>query len=75
MHVPHIVESPPPDARVAWHRLVMSSIYMDSVHKKQLAISLAANYTQLQKNFVADSHDHDVCVSNTFTGVGLGYNC
>ena len=36
---------------------------MDSVYKKQLAISLAKNYLELEKNFVADSHDHDVCVS------------
>jgi len=40
----------------------MSSVFMDSLHKKELAISLARNYLQLQKNFVADSHDHDVCV-------------
>ena len=48
---------------MGWHRLVMSSIFMDSSYKKQLAIALARNYLQLEKNFVADSHDHDVCVS------------
>ncbi len=55
----------PPDARVAWHRLVMSSVFMDPVYKKQLAIILANNYTTLQRNFLADSQDHDVCVSRT----------
>ena len=55
--------SPPPAARITWHRLILGSIYMDSVHKKDLAVTLTANYCQLQKNFVADSHHHDVCVS------------
>ena len=50
-------------ARITWHRLILGSIYMDSVYKKDLAITLTANYCQLQKNFVADSHHHDVCVS------------
>ncbi len=56
---------PPTDARVAWHRLVMSSIFMDPVYKKQLAIILANNYTTLQRNFLVDTQDHDVCVSGT----------
>lgn len=37
-------------------------IYKDFEYKKQLAISLATNYSRLAKNFIADSHDHDVCV-------------
>ena len=36
---------------------------MDSGLKKQMAITLSSNYCQLQKNFVSDSHHHDVCVS------------
>ncbi|XP_064402875.1 E3 ubiquitin-protein ligase UBR2-like isoform X2 [Halichondria panicea] len=52
------------NARVAWHRLVMSSVFMDPVYKKQLAIILANNYTTLQRNFLADSQDHDVCATN-----------
>lgn len=50
-------------ARVSWHRLVMSSIFMDSCLKKEMAISLCKNYCELQKNFVSDSHHHDVSVS------------
>lgn len=49
-------------ARISWHRLVMSSIFMDSTLKKQMAIALCNNYCQLQKNFVDDSHHHDVSV-------------
>jgi E3 ubiquitin-protein ligase UBR2 len=51
-------------ARLGWHRLVMSSIFMDMKCKPQLAVNLTNNYSQLLKNFVADSHNHDVCASN-----------
>ena len=36
---------------------------MDSSLKKEMAISLCKNYCELQKNFVLDSHHHDVSVS------------
>ena len=35
---------------------------MDPVYKKEMAINLTRNYFELQKNFVRDSHNHDVCV-------------
>ncbi len=50
-------------ARVGWQRLVMSSIYMDSIYKKQLAVILANNYSTIMRNFLEDSHEHDVSVS------------
>jgi hypothetical protein len=40
------------------------SIFMDSKCKPQLAVNLTNNYSELLKNFVADSHNHDVCASN-----------
>jgi len=51
-------------ARINWQRLVMSSIYMDPLYKKDMAIHLTKNYCELQKNFVQDSHHHDICASN-----------
>ena len=39
------------------------SIFMDTRCKPQLAVNLTNNYSELLKNFVADSHNHDVCVS------------
>ena len=36
---------------------------MDPVYKSDLAINLSKNYSQLQKNYIKDSHHHDVCVS------------
>ena len=41
----------------------MSSIFMDSVYKRKLAVILTNNYSTLMKNFVEDSHEHDVSVS------------
>ena len=42
---------------------VLYSIFMDVKCKPHLAVNLTKNYSQLLKNFVADSHNHDVCVS------------
>ena len=42
---------------------VCVSIFMDVKCKPQLAVNLTKNYSEMLKNFVADSHDHDVCVS------------
>jgi hypothetical protein len=52
------------DVRLSWHRLIMASIYKDFQYKKHLAVSLCTNYTQLVKNYYADSHKHDVCAVN-----------
>lgn len=45
------------------------SIFKDPEYKKHLALNLARNYPQLAKNFVADSHHHDVCVSPCVWGM------
>ena len=45
----------------------ISRIFMDVKCKPELAVNLTKNYTQLLKNFVADSHNHDVCVSDIRT--------
>lgn len=37
---------------------------MDVKYKPQLAVNLTKNYSELLRNFVADSHNHDVCVRN-----------
>ena len=39
---------------------------MDTKCKPQLAVNLTNNYSELLKNFVADSHNHDVCVSQLY---------
>ena len=41
----------------------VTSIFMDTKCKPQLAVNLTRNYSELLRNFVADSHNHDVCVS------------
>lgn len=43
------------------------SIFMDVKFKPQLAVNLTKNYSELLRNFVADSHNHDVCVRMTCT--------
>lgn len=35
---------------------------MDVKYKPHLAVNLTTNYSELLRNFVADSHNHDVCV-------------
>ena len=40
----------------------VTSIFMDPKCKPQLAVNLTRNYSELLRNFVADSHHHDVCV-------------
>lgn len=42
----------------------MFSIFKDFEYKKYLAISLCKNYSVLAKNFIEDTHHHDVCVSD-----------
>lgn len=44
----------------------VSRIFMDVKYKPQLAVNLTKNYSELLRNFVADSHNHDVCVRITY---------
>lgn len=52
------------EARLGWSRLIMSSIFKDFEYKKQLAVILCKNYPRLAKNFLMDTHHHDVCAIN-----------
>ena len=46
-----------------FYSLIFLRIFKDFEYKKQLAVCLAKNYPQLSKNFLNDTHHHDVCVS------------
>ena len=60
---PSLLPSPPFPPPFPLLLSPLSSIFMDPLYKKDLAINLTKNYCELQKNFVVDSHHHDVCVS------------
>ncbi|XP_078593140.1 E3 ubiquitin-protein ligase UBR2-like isoform X3 [Branchiostoma floridae x Branchiostoma japonicum] len=49
-------------ARVQCHQIMMGSLLMDQESKKQFSVLYTRNYPQVQKDFMADDHDHGVSI-------------
>ncbi|XP_078350500.1 E3 ubiquitin-protein ligase UBR2-like [Oculina patagonica] len=51
-------------ARAHTHKLFMNTMLMDPVGKKAFAIHFTKHYSQIQKDFVEDDHEHSVSVTS-----------
>uniref|UniRef100_A0A2P2HWE1 E3 ubiquitin-protein ligase n=1 Tax=Hirondellea gigas TaxID=1518452 RepID=A0A2P2HWE1_9CRUS len=48
--------------RIQWHKLFITGLLMDLETKRKFARLFAKHYSKMMKTFIADDHEHSVCI-------------